>query len=143
MLSHLLLYSDRFKYRMSPTTIILLNNHVCNNLIIISSTRCLASTSEELHPKGAKSANGEGWTMLQQSCTGRMRKHLWILDVCITHPNAFQTWQLQLTDSYRGVRLKRKLNMALKLPIQSELLLCALLLWRQPDVASYTRDWLN
>ena len=81
-------YSDRFKYRMSPTTTILLNNHVCNNLIIISSTRCLVSTSEELHPQGTKSANGEGWTMLQQSCTGRMRKHLWILDVSITHPNA-------------------------------------------------------
>ena len=44
---------------MSPTTTILLNHPVCNNLIIISSPCCLLSTSEELHPKGSKSANGE------------------------------------------------------------------------------------
>ena len=44
---------------MSPTTTILLNHHGCNNLIIISGPCYLVSTSEELHPKGTKSANGE------------------------------------------------------------------------------------
>ena len=59
-----------------------------------------AKPSAELYPQDTKSARGrKDWTLLQQGCTGKMQKKLWILDVCITHPNA-PTWRLQLINSY-------------------------------------------